>query len=85
MQQNNNKKIDINLANYYEIEKELKKTTHQKLITDFAIIKPVEEPLGPTTSFLSNSEKYVEEIFSDEAIAPPKRPRAKIFENSKTD
>lgn len=79
------REIDINLAPYYEIEKELKKTTHQKLITDFAIIKPVEEPQGPTTSFLSNSENYVEEISSDEAIAPPKRPRAKIFEDSETD
>ena len=79
------REIDINLAPYYEIEKELKKIKHQKLITDFAIIKPVEEPQGPTTSFLSNSENYVQEISSDEAITPPKRPRAKIFEDSETD
>ena len=75
------REIDINLAPYYEIEKELKKTTHEKLITDLTIIKPVEEP----QDFLSNSENYVEEISSDEAIAPPKRPRAKIFKDSETD
>ncbi|XP_054734505.1 tigger transposable element-derived protein 1-like [Anastrepha obliqua] len=79
------REIDINLAPYYDIEKELKKTTHQKLITDFVIIKPVEEPQSPTTSFLSNSENYVEKISSDAAIAPPKRPRANIFEDSETD
>ena len=66
------RQLQISLAPYFELEKQLLKSCKQGCITDFLTAKPVEKSLGQTTKVVNN-ENYVEEISSDEAIRPVNR------------